>query len=62
MFCLIPEEDFKCKESLVTEISAPNFVSSIFKASNRSVSLIFSVCNPVKSQAIPNPKEVTAMV
>jgi hypothetical protein len=39
-----------------------SFESSVFNASKLSVSLIFSVCKPVKWQPIPNPKQVTAIV
>ena len=41
-------DGLKCKLSSVTEIAAPNFESSFCKAPKRSVSLIFSVCKPVK--------------
>ena len=47
---------------MVTDIKAPKFVNSSFKASKRSVSFIFKVCKPVKLQEIPSEKQVTAIV
>ena len=52
----------KCKDISVISTSPPNFSISVFKATSLSVSLILSVCRPVKSQDIPKAKQVTAMV
>ena len=63
---LIPPEKssfgFKCKDLSVISTSPPNFSISVFKATSLSVSLILSVCKPVKSHGIPKAKQVTAMV
>ena len=61
-FRFISDDRSKCKLSLVTDIKAPKFVNSSFKASKRSVSFIFKVCKPVKLQEIPSEKQVTAIV
>jgi hypothetical protein len=51
-----------CNDLWVTVTVAPNLTNSVFSASKRSVSFIFSVCKPYKSQPIPKPKQVTAIV
>ena len=61
-FSLIPFEERIVKDSFVIITSAPSFINSVFKASNRSVSFIFKVCKPAKWHSKPNPKQVTAMV
>jgi len=54
-FCLKLLPGLRIKLLSVILIVAPNFLSSLSKATNLSVSLIFSVCKPSKLHPIPKP-------
>ena len=49
-------------ESSVILTFTLNLLNSFFNAKSLSVSLIFSVCRPVKLHSIPRPRQVTQIV
>ena len=69
LYVSIQTSDFKFElflnsidSSVILTESTSNFSISFLRANNLSVSLIFNVCNPLKVQSTPRPKQVITIV